>query len=394
MTATIDRRGRRFATSVLTILACIGMLASTLGIWVNRTVFDAQRFSRTAAAAMTDPVVATALSDYIADQVLLVADERLALEERTPRLLRPLVRSTQEGLHDTISERAAELLASDGAETLLREALVRAHHVFMQVLDGHGDIVRLNLLPFISSALIALQDRSILPASLRIPEFSERGDPQEQIAELERIARHPLPATFGQLVIYRGDAASKAGPMVVTARYAIEVFHRALWGIIGVTAALVLAALAVSARRRRTVVHLGLGLAAATLAAGIFFDQVRSRLPLLVEPEYRDAARRVASHLVSSLVNLTHQLAVVGAAVALLFLVTDPTWFRGVRAEQADLAPVARRHRRGLATIAVLLALGVVAFGGISATTLGAAAAILVVFALSSIPGRRAGANR
>ena len=65
-----SQRGRRIAAAVLTVLACIGMVASTIGLWAGRTVFDSPTFARTVADAATDPAVADALGTYLADEAV------------------------------------------------------------------------------------------------------------------------------------------------------------------------------------------------------------------------------------------------------------------------------------------------------------------------------------
>lgn len=353
-------RARRIATAVLTILACIGMVASTIGLWAGRTVLDSPTFARTVADAATDPAVADALGTYLADEAVDLVWELGELERRIPDVLLPYAGALDRGLRSEIRTTVAGLITTPRTRSLIEDGMERAHAALMKVLEGDRDLpedaVRLNLLPVLSRALISLQDRGILPARLDIPVFERGGDPEEQIAELEERLGRSIRPDFAQLTIYEGDAVNKASAAVQTGRDALVFVRRALAALVAVTVVLIAAAIGVSTRRRRTMIQLALGFAAAIMIAAFAIGAVRDTVPRLVDPRNREAATEVASAFFGRLVTTTHVLAIVGAFVAGVVALSDPRQRDRIRSVEDGLAPVVKDH-----TTAVRVAMGGVA---------------------------------
>ena len=115
---------RRRGATVLTVLACIGVLASTVGLWANRTLFDSHAFADTATAAVTDPVVTTALGNHLADEAVSVVSDLLDLPAALPATVQPLAGPIESGLRATIATQVTRVVTSDAGRVTLG-ALVR-----------------------------------------------------------------------------------------------------------------------------------------------------------------------------------------------------------------------------------------------------------------------------
>ena len=216
------RTGRRIAGAILTVLACVALVASVVAVWAGRTLLDTPTFSRTAADALTDPEVASALGDRLADEGVDLVWDAAELDRRVPAALEPYADSLADGLRTQLAAAATAVLEAPTTHDVLETNLERAHGTLLTVLEGDGDLpddaVRLNLLPVLSRALLGLQDRGILPASLDLPTFEAGGDADDQIAELEEAVGRSLPDDFAQLTIYEGAAVGKASTLVQSGR--------------------------------------------------------------------------------------------------------------------------------------------------------------------------------
>lgn len=385
------RTGRRVAAAILTVLTCVALVASVVAVWAGRTLLDTPTFSRTAADALTDPEVASALGDRLADEGVDLVWDAAELDRRVPDVLEPYADSLADGLRTQLAAAATAVLEAPTTHEVLETNLERAHRTLLTVLEGDGDLpddaVRLNLIPVLSRALLRLQDRGILPASLDLPTFEAGGDADDQIAELEEAVGRSLPDDFAQLTIYEGAAVGKASTLVQSGRDALALARRAMAGLVIVTVALAVGALVVSPRRRRTLVALGVGALVATLLAALAVRAIQSALPSLVAEPHRDAAGSLASTFLDGLVDLSRGLALLGALVAVAGLLADASARTRLRRAGDGLTPVAADHAPALRVAIVVAGLLALSFVGLRATTflvavLAVAAALLLVEAL------------
>ena len=96
-----------------------------------------------------------------------------------------------------------------------------------------------------------------------MPTLTPDGDPAEQNAALSAALGRDIPAGFGQLVVYRGEAVSDAQESVQSAQQLLAAAKRALWLIAILVVVLTAAAILIAPRRWRAVLVLSVGTAAA-----------------------------------------------------------------------------------------------------------------------------------
>jgi hypothetical protein len=349
------RRGPRavpaWVSSILVVLTVVSMVASMVAVWARSTLFDTDRFMTVVEPVITDPEVAGALSDVVAEQVLvaLELDERVtvsleqldtyladtlvealdpdpAARERLSRLERPTLAALAPGLAAAIEVRVTEsvdaFLGSPefaerfpaivrevhrGGVALLRDELAELPNVYLE-----DDSVRLDLIPLIVEALgrVAPELRTLLP-DLRLPDRLEA--PAADLADrLGAALQTRLPPDFGQLTIMSRAELTGLQRTVTTV-------DRLVVSIVVLTFLMVGVALASAAHRRRTVLHLAGGLVVGVGVAAAAVARLEAMvLAGITNPSGNHVAGAVLGELQASLrsVALLVAVAAVAAAVA------------------------------------------------------------------------------
>lgn len=365
-----DRRLRRaFIRRWLTIffvgLTAISVTVSTVAIWAHRTVFDTDSFMEVVGPALEDPAFYDAVSEQVSDGVLDALDletriedglsalddflssaliDALDLDVEDRRLLqrfdRPglasLAPAITEAIEGVIADTIDDVITSDEFRALLPVLVEEIHRAAVALIEGDpADLenvyiedgeVRLNLIPTIAEVLRRVADeiRDFLP-DVQLPDaVSNRvGEGIEQVGSA---LGAELPADFGQVTIMSEgdfDEIRDAGNSI----------DRLVWGIVLATVLLVVATIAISATRRRTVVQLGIGIALGLVVGWIIIAQVRDAVvDGITDPNSSMAAARLFDELLTSLGTAEWLVAIVALSVALVaYLAGGPAWLESAR---------------------------------------------------------------
>jgi hypothetical protein len=257
-----------------------------------------------------------------------------------------------------------------------------AHGQLMQLFEGGSvegvvisdEEVTLNLLPVVSLGLQQLQELGVMP-TLPIPQFKAAGDPAEQIGLLEGIVKRNLPDNFGQLTIFRGDAAAEAGAFVAEGQRALVIAKQAITILLIVTAAAFLIAIGVANRRRRAILALGLASAAVMFLARTLINKALASAPdAVLDPGARTALDTALRELSRGLLELATLLVIVGLAVAALMVVTGAGAAGG-----SALGRALGEHRQVVGVAVLAAAVAVLGIFGIDVASMIAAAVIASV---------------
>lgn len=325
---------RTFVTGALVVVTSMMLVASTVAVWGNRTVFDTDRFMSVIDPALDEPAFYDSLARNISDQVIDVLDLETRVRDRLTQLDRFLAESLVEAIDARDSVVAALSLIDrptladltpaivDPLETRVRGGITdfitseefqqrlpmlvrRAHEATLALIDedfaefpnvylADGE-VRLNLIPIIVEALEPvlgtltgiLPDIS-LPAVVSAPVAEARQELAESLAVR-------LPDDFGQLTVMSDDALSSL-------QSAAQKINRATWLLVIVTAALLAVTVAVAARRRRTVIWLSIGVTVALAVAWWTVARIRNAvIDQIVQPDSRAAVRSLVRETTDSL---------------------------------------------------------------------------------------------
>lgn len=337
---------RSYVSRVLVVVASLLLVASTVAVWGQRTVFDTDRFMNVVGPALDDPAFYQSLSRNISDQVIDVLDLEARVTARLAQLdefiaeelvnaldLRDSVRaalalvdrptlaglapSIVDPLEARIRERIATVITSERVTETLPLLVRRAHEVSVAFIDGDlaelpnvyvaDDEVRINLIPVIVDALEPVIEllQGYLPdvqlptvVSLRVADAR---------AELGDALGAQLPEDFGQLTVMSGSTL--AGVQDVASR-----INTLVWLLVIATLVLLAASVIVAPDRRRTIIWLSLGVTVALAVAWVIVGRIREAvLDTITEPDSRAAIGALVAQTVASF--RTYVLVVLAAAV-------------------------------------------------------------------------------
>ncbi len=259
-------RARQTGARILACAAALLLVLALIAGYARRAAFDSEQFSNRATAALQDDSVKALLAERITDDVVL---------ERQADLFaaRPIIES------------AASVVVGSSAFTGLFRAAVRDVH--RAVFDRDRDTVTLAVTDV--GTLLATALQQVRPQLAAQVESTGRAD----------VLRRDIGAVTGDL-----------------ARIADRV--RVLSVILLVLSLLLVAgALAIAPDRRRTVVDLGIGVAAGGIVLVVAYAAVRSlALDSLEEPQERAAAGAVWDAFLGDLKTASLILAGSGAVIA------------------------------------------------------------------------------
>lgn len=378
---------RRVLAALLGLIAVVGLVFTTVGVWANETVFDSAEFRAAASETYSNPDVQTGIAEFITAQTLSLVDVEGLISGAVPDRLGSMAPVIAGGLEAKLNSVVGELLTTEAAARGVDLAVDQAHSGLVRVLSGGNLIggvstrdseVRLNLLPLISRALISVQNLGVL-GRVNVPVHGRNGDPAQQIAELSQALRVDLPDDFGQLVVYRGELVEHAASGVAFAQRTVILAQRSIWLAGALTLIAAVGSLALARSRSRAVLYLSLGAGVASVLArssvSVVIDQASH---LVADPRAKVAVVSVLGSLSGGLVELLGLLVVIAGAMSLVSLMLQGFALRPVAVTAGAVTMVL-----------VVLTAGV----GPAALVVGIALALLVSLAVSrlsgaAIPGR------
>jgi len=425
---------RRWLSHALVLLSSLLVVASTVAVWAYQTGLDTDRFMTTVEPALDDPAFYSAVGDAVSEQTL----EALDLETRVTNRLNQLDEYISQALVDAIDvdPQARELLSrfdrpsltalappiisaledrvdqivdrlvtADQFRARFPDMVRQAHEATVALINNEfaelpnvyiadGE-VRLNLIPIIVDALrqIVEEIREFLP-QVELPDAISNAvaEGREQLAGALQTR---LPQDLGQVTLMSED---RLGEVQQTVRR----LDQFVWAIVLLTVAMIVATIAISPARRRTIVQLGAG-----IAIGLFLGAIairRLRTAILEQIETPDGERAVGALLNQTITSL-RTIALVVGAVALIsavaaYLAGKPAWVgrfsdRGSRLVAgtpggSELDRWVAKHYDLLRVAAVVVAIAIVFVTGIELIPLLIVGALfaLCLWAISASKGR------
>jgi hypothetical protein len=312
---------------VLVVLTAIVLPVSMLAVWATRTVLNTDRFSATVDDVISDPAVLSAVSSRITDDAFAAVNGSTVLEQLPP-ILQRAVPIIQGALRGRVEQRVNDVLASDTGQQLLTNAVKRAHTAALRLLEGDGilsssafdvqdGVVTLDALPLIRQVLISLQNDGVIPASVPIP---AEGEPPGKIATA---IGSVLPADFGQIVVYRTDAAD-LDTTLDQAQRVLVLTKRGVVVAVVVALALAVAAVLVAVDRRRAIYRVGLGVTIGTVVVLVAARRAAAAVPnAATTPAGHAVAEALTDSLRSSLTRALFIVALLAAIVAVVARTSD-----------------------------------------------------------------------
>jgi hypothetical protein len=191
---------RRWVPWVLVVLAAVIALVSALNIWVKRQALDTNNFTNSSVRLLEDPEVRSAVSVYLVDQLYQNVNVAAELQQQLPPQIKGLAAPLAGALRQLLVRAADTALGRPRVQELWKQAVMRAHKLFIAVLDGKKQILQntngnvvLNLRPIIQQV--------------------------EQQGGLAGKAAAQLPADAGQITILQGNQLHTARTVVRAIRF-------------------------------------------------------------------------------------------------------------------------------------------------------------------------------
>jgi hypothetical protein len=325
---------------ILVILTSIGVLASTMVIWVEATMLNTDRFVALVAPVGSDPQVIASVSQYAADQVVTALD----IQNRTTNALpidgRFLTGPLERVVHDFVQTRTADFLASDQGQALWQAQVRRVHAGLVAVLRGQESVfgsangaLTVDLLPLLAATLSRLQQSApgLIPFGGAIPDLSTAQNSAQARQELAEALGVQLAPDFGVITLAQSDTL-KTAQRIVSILDALRIVLPL------VTLALAILTLWLAANRRRTLLLLGGVTAALFLMAMLAAQLVLGNVPAAITAS---PAREIVASLAELVrVNLLGTLVVglfAGLIVALgAYLAGGPEWLARLLPKAGD----------------------------------------------------------
>jgi hypothetical protein len=291
-------RVRPVLAGTFAVLAVVGVLVSTLALWVHRVALDTDAWVGLMTRIAADPEVVDRTSDAVADEVArAIGLERLIAEALPPdsRVLAPSLAATVEG---TLGDTLAGVMSSREAQQAFADANRVVHRTAVDILRGRSEVVgtrdgmvTVNVVPLIKAALQALQETGILPSSIQLPELPSTLLPPEAIVEIERALDTDLPDDLGTISLFEADSLTQAQQVV-------SGFDLLVVGLVTVTALFIVLAVLLSRRRLRMLAIIAIGSALVLIVEPLL---ARTSIDLALGEEAvsptRDAARAIADEI-------------------------------------------------------------------------------------------------
>ncbi|MFO7548102.1 MAG: hypothetical protein R6X29_04410 [Acidimicrobiia bacterium] len=362
-------RVRTWLAVLLVVLTALSATLATVAVWTHRTLFDTERFMEVMGPALDDRAFYVALSGFVSDETLEVLDldtrvtealaridlylsdaliDALEIDARGQAILdrvdRPsltaLAPPITEALESRVTQTVDLFIASDEFRTRLPELVRRSHEVGVALVRNdltslpnvyiEDGSVRLNLIPVITDALRRVQAeiRDFLP-DITVPDVVSdlAAEGRQQLAEA---VKAELPDDFGQLTLMSEQRLDEI-------QAAAGRLDRFVWGILALTFILAVATIAVAPDRRRTTIHLGLGVAAGLALGWVLLRRIEQViLAEILNPDGEQAVRALLGEILTSLGSAVLLIAVTSVVVALAaYLAGRPAWMQRIAASTA-----------------------------------------------------------
>src|SRR4051812_42708388 len=329
------RSVRGVTAAILVAVTAFALVASVVGGWAAATTLNTDRWVSTVAPLPQQPAVAAAVSQYATDQLFEVVDVeqrlRSVLPEQAGFVAGPLTSQVRDAIRKTVDK----VLKSDRFQPIWIEANRRAHQQALAIINGtssvitaSGDHVKIDLLPLINQVLrqLSAQLPTLFGKQLTLPDISSGEIPANLRTRVEGALGVSLPANFAQFTMYDAGRLRAVQQSVV-------MFKRYLAVLFAGTVLLLVLALLVSPRRRRTLLQLGMWLVIAAVAVTAILRAVRGQLLQQIPAgTYRDGAAAAVTTITTLLRTRGVKLIWLGAILAVLMYLIGPgrvpVWLR------------------------------------------------------------------
>jgi hypothetical protein len=242
-------RGRNVLVGTLGVLACIVITLSASALWVHQVALNTDRYVTVITRTATNPEVVDEISGRLATQIVAQFD--------IPQLVKPLIQNW-------IQDQIGAFMDTDVFSDAWGAANRVAHTAVVSLLRGDSRLdssdgeLTIGVLPVVIVGLGRLQEVGLIPDDVELPDPSD--------AEASTVIREvitdrlgiDIPPDFGEVPIVRMSRLE-------TARQLVTIFDVITVASLVLAAVLAAATIWLARNRRRAVIRLGFGTAAAVV---------------------------------------------------------------------------------------------------------------------------------
>ncbi len=337
-------RPRRIASVVMVVLTAVFALASVIGVWVHRSVYNESEFTAVVTPVASDSQVLDPLATYLTVQALEAIDLRgriqgtLGLLEsvlpgdlgsRLEALSAPLTSAAQ----GFVQQKVQDYLHSDSFRELFNKLVVTAHGKLVALIKGDysqlpnlsttGPTVTLNTIPIVAEILrrVAQGAADLVGLNVTIPEIPTGILPDAARQLLATALGVSLPPDFGQIPVMSSE-------QLHAYQNAAKLFDKLIVVLIVLAVLCFALAVILSMNRRRTLVQLGLAIAGTLVLGGLILRAViRNVVGSLQSSGAKSAAHDVATVMGQNLRAVGSVVLWVAVALAVIaYLAGRPRW--------------------------------------------------------------------
>lgn len=317
---------RESIAGVLAFLTIVTLLASTIGVWSHRTIFNTDAYLKVVTPLAKDPAVIQALSVELSDELMDVLEVQKRIGDALPEDFKFLSLPLSDAAHNEMQKLLVKAMETEQFQKAWVQANKFAHKTIVGALrndlryfDTSNGVVTLDLVLVAADVIRAVGEHiSFIGSKIPIPPISSDASPAEVRQIVGGAIGITIPENFGQIVILRSDK-------LASAQRAVVMFDRLVVLMVILTLVLAIATVATSTRRWRMVGILGLGTVLAMVVAKAIINAIgNSVVSNISDQTLRGAVKSVFTTATSSLWSLGRLIAIVGLLLlATAFLVSN-----------------------------------------------------------------------
>src|SRR5512135_3135970 len=334
LAAQLDRRARRTAQGGRVRQVLVGLLVAlpivliplTAAVtWAHQTVFNTDRYVSTVGPLAQDPAVIGAVSAKITDEVYAAVDPQQKITQAlqqipnvptkiTTALAGPIANEMKGFLTDAVNK----ALSTQAFQTIWVNANRVAQQQIVAVLHGESTTIQtvngqvvLNLVPLLNTALQQVQDQlsTLLGKTITLPTISGNELPSVVCEKISAALGRPVPATCGQIPLFPASQLN-------TAKDAVGRFDRWFVGLLVLTPLLIVAAVWLSKRHRRTALQLTVGGLLGLVVVRRLTMYLQGRIEGKATPENKAAAEAIVNQVLHRFYDVTLTLGIIVLVIA------------------------------------------------------------------------------
>jgi hypothetical protein len=296
-------RWRRILVGVLVVIVCILAPISAIAVWVSHTLLDTDQYVATVGPLADNPAVQNATANRVTTAVITGTGIETKIKDALPPRAAFIAPSVTNGLESFVHQAALKFLSSDRWQSIWENANRLAHKEVVAILKGEG-----------TKTVNTKQGKVVIditPVANRVQKRLE----SLGVDVLQRTGGKGIPH---EVVLIDSESLGKVQGLV-KALDSLSVILPIL------TLLLLVVALVLSPRRRRTLLRAAIGVAFAVGLLLVIFNLLRSvYLDSLPKSVSEDAAAAVYDQLLSFLRDSLRVLFAVFAVIAIGAWIAGP----------------------------------------------------------------------